>query len=70
MIDSNLVKETLNELLALHEKDERIFYKSYISLPIELYKEIERLSVSKSTLYGELCKKAKTVADNFHRSIL
>lgn len=70
MIDSNLAEETLNELLILYEKDKKIFYKSYTSLPIELYKEIERLSVSKSTLYGELCKKAKTVADNFHKSIV
>lgn len=70
MIDSYLVEETLNELLALYKKDPKIFYKSYVSLPIDLYKEIERLSVSKSTLYGDICKKAKTVADHFHKSIV
>ena len=69
MIDSDLIKETLDDLLKIKEEDFNLFYNSYKSLPLTLYSEIERLSVSKSTLFMDLCKKAKLVADSFHKSI-
>lgn len=70
MIDNGIIEETLDELIALFNADKKLFYKSYRTLPIELYREIERLSVSKSTLYSKLCKKAKLVTDNFHKNIV
>ena len=71
MIDNNeeLIEETLDNLIDLMEEDHVIFFKSYKSLPLDIYTEIERLSVSKSTLYRDLCIKARKVADNFHKSI-
>lgn len=69
MIDNNLIEQTLDELIILKDKDKTLFYKSYKSLPFELYEEIERLSVSKSALYKVLCSKARIVAESFHRSI-
>lgn len=67
--NDNLIEETLDELLLLIEENKTIFYKSYKSLPFEIYSEIERLSVSKSSLYKDLCTKAKDVAETFHKSI-
>jgi hypothetical protein len=51
------------------EIDKSTFYKSYKALPLAIYIEIERLSVSKSALYKSLCAKARIVAESFHRSI-
>lgn len=69
MIDNNLVEETLDELIQGMEKDEATFFKSYKALPFALYVEIERLSVSKSAIFKQLCDKARIVAESFHRSI-
>lgn len=70
MIDSNIIEETLNELLLLYKEDKKLFCKTYRSIPLEIYSEIERLSVSKSTLFKGVCVKAKNVADNFHNNIV
>lgn len=69
MTENSLVEETLDKLIQVMEEDESVFFKSYKALPFALYAEIERLSVSKSALFKELCEKAKLVAENFHRSI-
>ena len=69
MINETLVKETLDNLLLIYEKDVKLFSKSYKSLPFSLYEEIERLSISKSTLYIDLCKKARSVANKFHKNV-
>lgn len=69
MINNNLVEETLDELIINLEQDAPTFFKSYKSLPFALYVEIERLSVSKSALFKDLCEKARLVADSFHKSI-
>ena len=63
------IEETLDELLKLHKKDEVAFCKSYKSLPLSIYSEIERLSVSKSTIFKSLCEKAQLVTTYFHNSI-
>lgn len=63
------IKESLNSLIKLQETDKVLFSKTYRSLPFELYKEIERLSVSKSIVFSELCDKSKFVSDSFHKSI-
>lgn len=67
--NSNIIKETLDTLLVLKDQDHTLFFQAYKSLPLDIYKEIERLSVSKSTLYKELCTKARTVANTFHKSV-
>jgi hypothetical protein len=70
MIDnSEIIKETLDNLIDLKEKDPTLFFQAYKSLPFNIYSEIERLSVSKSSLYKDLCKKARDVANSFHKSI-
>jgi hypothetical protein len=63
------IEQTLDDLLQLHKKDEVAFCKSYKSLPLNIYSEIERLSVSKSTLFKPLCDKAQQVTTLFHSSI-
>jgi hypothetical protein len=68
-INDTTIEETLDELLIMMEDNIDIFYKSYKSIPFELYSEIERLSVSKSSLQEELCNKARKVAETFHKSI-
>lgn len=71
MIEKNieLVRETLEYLISLLESDDPLFFKEYKSLPIDLYREIERLSLSKSMIYRDLCEMSKKVADAFHKSI-
>jgi hypothetical protein len=69
MIENIDIEETLNDLIKLIEKDKKVFYQTYKSLPFGIYKEIERLSVSKSALFKSLCEKAKKVAETFHKSI-
>lgn len=69
MIDERTIEETLDGLIAQYESVPDLFYKSYIALPVDIYKEIERLSMSKSTLHIRICKKARKVADTYHRSI-
>jgi predicted transcriptional regulator len=49
--DNLLIEETLDELIKGMEIDKSTFYKSYKALPLAIYIEIERLSVSKSALY-------------------
>ena len=66
MINVELIKNTVKELLLLIDKNEDLFYKSYRSLPYPLYKEIESLSISKSLIYKDLCDKAKIITDKFH----
>jgi len=63
------IEGTLDNLIELHNTDYKLYCKTYKTLPFSLYCEIERLSVSKSTLYKELCEKASFVAENFHRKI-
>lgn len=63
------IEETLDELIKLYEEDQEAFNKSYKSLPLAIYAEIERLSVSKSTLFKSLCIKAHKVTSLFHGSI-
>lgn len=67
--DIELIRKTLEYLLKLLDSGDELFYKEYKSLPIDLYREIERLSLSKSMIYKELCSKSKKVADAFHKSI-
>lgn len=67
--DDETIKETLDDLLELMKKDHSLFFQAYKSLPLDIYKEIERLSVSKSSIYKDICTKARTVADSFHKSI-
>jgi hypothetical protein len=50
MTNNLLIEETLDELIK-GEIDKSTFYKSYKALPLAIYIEIERLSVSKSALY-------------------
>jgi hypothetical protein len=69
MTNNLLIEETLDELIQGMELDKFTFYKSYKALPLAIYIEIERLSVSKSALYKTLCAKARIVAESFHRSI-
>jgi hypothetical protein len=69
MTNNLLIEETLDELIKGMEIDKSTFYKSYKALPLAIYIEIERLSVSKSALYKSLCAKARIVAESFHRSI-
>jgi hypothetical protein len=47
---NNLLIEELDELIKGMEIDKSTFYKSYKALPLAIYIEIERLSVSKSAL--------------------
>jgi predicted ATP-binding protein involved in virulence len=68
MTNNLLIEETLDELIKGMEIDKSTFYKSYKALPLAIYIEIERLSVSKSA-YKSLCAKARIVAESFHRSI-
>jgi predicted ATP-binding protein involved in virulence len=68
MTNNLLIEETLDEFKGM-EIDKSTFYKSYKALPLAIYIEIERLSVSKSALYKSLCAKARIVAESFHRSI-
>ena len=67
--DTKKVKETLDSLIELQKTDPNLFYNTYRSLPFELYKEIERLSVSKSIINRELCDKSKFISNSFHKSI-
>lgn len=69
LIDKTLIENTLDELIQIMETNKQLFYKSYKSLPIEMYAEIERLSVSKSSLYKDICSKSRLVAETFHKSI-
>jgi hypothetical protein len=62
MTNNLLIEETLDELIKGMEIDKSTFYKSYKALPLAIYIEIERLSVSKSALYKSLCAKARIVA--------
>ena len=66
---SSLIDITLDDLITHIEKDKKKFFKIYKSLPIEIYKEIEKLSSSKSYLKKERCDKARFVADSFHKQI-
>jgi len=68
-IDENIIDETLDSLLKMHSISPSLFFKTYKSLPINLFCEIERLSMSRSTLYKDRCTKASTVADYFHKSV-
>jgi hypothetical protein len=46
MTNNLLIEETLDELIKGMEIDKSTFYKSYKALPLAIYIEIERLSVS------------------------
>ena len=63
-----LIEETLQSLLQILDYDKGLFYNMYRSLPYELYKEIEKLSVSKSETYKDLCIMAKKVTTEFHNN--
>lgn len=67
--DIKLIEKTLDNLVSLLDNNDPLFYKEYKSLPFNLYKEIEKLSVSKSVIYKEICRKSKLVADSFHKNI-
>lgn len=69
MNDYEILEDTLNDLLLLYRRSPSIFHKSYKSLPLDIYISIEKLSMSKSILYKDLCNKAKLVAEYFHKSI-
>jgi hypothetical protein len=67
--DIKLIERTLDYLIELLNAENPLFYKEYKTLPFNLYKEIERLSVSKSVIYNDVCSKSKLVADSFHKNI-
>jgi len=70
MNDQNtLIDDTLDNLIEHLKEDEKRFFKIYKSLPIEIFKEIERLSSSKSYLKKDRCDKARFVADSFHKQV-
>ncbi len=68
-IDNIQIEKTLDDLIVLIGEDIKLFHKTYKTLPIELYSEIERLSMSKSSVFLSLCNKAKLVAETFHKNI-
>jgi len=69
MTDFDLINSTLDDLLEKYENDRPMFIKTYPSLPIEIYKRIEKLSNQRLIANLDLCDKAKKVSDLFHKSI-
>ena len=63
-----LVQDTLSELVPLIERDEDLFFKTYKSLPFNVYKEIETLSISKSSTHRALCEQSRIVTKAFHNN--
>lgn len=62
-----VIEDILTNLLSVYRKDPKEFYNLYRTLPLDIYTKIEHLSMSKSTLYRDLCNKAKSVTKYFHR---
>ena len=69
MTDFDLINNTLDDLLMKYETDEALFFKTYPSIRIEVYKRIEKLSGQKLIDNIDLCNKAKRVCDLFHKNI-
>ena len=69
METDSVLEKTLDILLELYDSDPSKFKNHYRSLPLEVYIKIERLSISKSILYKDICNKAKLVALYFHKNI-
>jgi hypothetical protein len=64
MTNNLLIEETLDELIKAWKSTNPRF-TNLTALPLAIYIEIERLSVSKSALYKSLCAKARIVAESF-----
>lgn len=69
MIEAEVVEDTMDMLIKMMETNIIEFHKAYKSTPFEIYSEIERLSVSKSSVHEGICVKARLVADTFHKNI-
>jgi len=69
MLNNTNISDTLDNLLELLETSPAVFHKTYRSLPYDTYSEIERLSLNcqKSEKQKEVVKKAKLVAEAFHK---
>ena len=67
-MDRIIETEIINSLIELQKTDERKFFQTYRSLPFNIYKEIENLSLSKSLSNKELSKKAKFITKKFHEN--
>ena len=67
MINIDLVKNTIEDLLSIKEENYIKFYNIYKSLPFDIYKKIEKLAVTKSIKNKELHDKAKELSKAFHK---
>jgi hypothetical protein len=69
MLNDDTLLDVLDNLVDLIEKDPALFHKTYRSLPYETFSEIERLSLNcqKADKQKDVVKKAKIVADAFHK---
>ena len=65
-MDRIIETEIMDSLLKLMEEDEKKFFDTYRSLPFNIYKEIEKLSLSKASTNTELTIKAKIITKKFH----
>jgi len=68
ILSVTLIRDTLQVLTELIDSDKDLFYKMYRNIPYEIYQEIEKLSVSKSEVYRDLCINAKKITTEFHNS--
>lgn len=66
-MNNELIEKTLDDLIDILNKDKKLFKKTYPLIPFEIYKQIERLAISKSVVNKELCAKAKLVSTTFHK---
>lgn len=66
---NDLINATLDDLLKKYDKNKNEFFKIYPNLPFEVYIKIEKLATQKLTAALDLCKKAKTVSDLYHKNI-
>ena len=65
-LEIQIMTKTLQELLHLLKTDKVLFFSIYRALPFELFKEIEKLSISKSLIYKDFCRDARKITTAFH----
>ena len=65
--DNEILNNTINDLILLLGEDYNKFHNIYKSLPFNIYKKIEKMSVTKSTKNFDLHNKAKKISIAFHK---
>lgn len=68
MTNRVIEREVLDSLIEMLEEDKTRFYQTYSALPFNIFLEIEKLSMSKTSFNKSLCLKARRVANTFHNN--